>query len=114
MIRQPLAIVFAIIATLAALSPPAQSQTFPQSTVLKEMARSSDPALRTPATPKGRPDAATDGKGGSGFSALTTEECRKLGGKTEIDDGGSCKLRTRCAITHGNGDVYSSCIDEAN
>lgn len=43
---------------------------------------------------------------------LTANECRKLGGKTEIDDGGSCKNRMRCTITHANGDVYSSCIDE--
>jgi hypothetical protein len=36
-----------------------------------------------------------------------------VGGQTTIDDSGACKLRMRCTIIHANGDVYSSCINEA-
>ena len=44
---------------------------------------------------------------------LTPTECRKLGGTTSVDDTGTCKLRMRCTIIHGSGDVNSLCIDEA-
>ena len=53
------------------------------------------------------------GQAGPRSANLTPQECRMLGGKTETDDSGSCKLRMRCTVTHANGNVFSSCIDEA-
>jgi hypothetical protein len=102
---------FAIAAALALFALPAQAQNF--AATPKSAAQVLAPAAK-PAAPLSRP-----GKGANvgqasqpGSSNLSADECRKLGGKTTIDDGGSCRLRMRCTITHGNGDVYSSCIDE--
>jgi hypothetical protein len=70
------------------------------------------PASRSTPRPAGRPSA-VGGQAQPRSAKLTAAECRKLGGKTTIDDSGSCKLRMRCTIIHASGDVYSSCIDEA-
>jgi hypothetical protein len=77
-------------ALLLALTLAAAAQTKPKNTA---------PGAAAPGQPK--------------FSTLTADECRKLGGKTSVDDTGACKLRMRCTVTHANGDVYSSCINEA-
>ena len=70
-------------------------------------------AAQTPKqTPKGKPPAAAM-PGQPVSSDLTAAECRKLGGTTSVDDTGTCKLRMRCTIIHGSGDVNSLCIDEA-
>lgn len=74
---------------------------------------SAAPRVSGPVSRPGGKTGAHIGGAGPRTANLTAQECRKLGGKTEIDDGGSCKLRMRCTITHANGDVYSSCIDEA-
>ena len=108
---------FAIAATLVLLALPAQAQTY------------APPAPKTPSQilgahiqkPPAGPVSRPAGKGGinigqasqPGSSNLTPQECRKLGGTTSVDDGGSCKLRMRCTIIHANGDVNSICIDEA-
>jgi hypothetical protein len=106
-------LVFAIIAVQVALSLPAQAQAIAPSTAPKAAAPSSGiPAMTPVFRPRGKSGATIGQTSHPGFSALTADECRKLGGKTEIDDGGSCKLRMRCTIIHANGDVYSSCIDE--
>ena len=70
-------------------------------------------AAQTPKQmPKGKPPAAAM-PGQPLSSNLTAAECKKLGGTTSTDDTGACKLRMRCTIIHGNGDVNSLCIDEA-
>lgn len=100
----------ATIATVSSVSARAQ-------TALKGTGATTGTATQTPSAgsvsrPGGKPGVQI-GQSGPRSSNLTPQECRKLGGKTEVDDGGSCKLRMRCTITHANGDVYSSCIDEA-
>jgi hypothetical protein len=107
------ALMLAIVAAQVALSLPAQSQNFAPSNAPKSAAQSSGSTLQKPATPTGKPGVRIGQTQHPGFSALTPKECRMLGGKTEVDDGGSCKLRMRCTITHANGNVFSSCIDEA-
>lgn len=106
-------LMLAMIAAQVALSTPAQSQNYSQSTAPKGAAQASGSALQKPAKPTGKPGVRIGQTQHPGFSALTPKECRMLGGKTEVDDGGSCKLRMRCTITHANGNVFSSCIDEA-
>jgi hypothetical protein len=104
-------LVLAIFA--AALSLPAHAQNTAPSPAPKAAAPSAGtPTMKPISRPGGRSGATIGQTSNPGFANLTAQECRKLGGKTEVDDGGSCRLRMRCTITHGNGDVYSSCIDE--
>lgn len=108
---------FAIAAALVLLALPAHAQTLTAPAAPKSAAQVLGANVQKPAGAMSRPA----GKGGvnvgqalqPGSSNLTPQECRKLGGKTEVDDGGSCKLRMRCTIVHANGDVNSICIDEA-
>jgi hypothetical protein len=109
MIKRTLALA---IATQVALALPAWSQNASQFSAPKAAVQTSGSTLQKPAASTGKPGLRAGNQGGH-FTYLTPQECRKLGGKTTTDDSGACKLRMRCTITHGNGDVYSSCIDEA-
>ena len=109
-----LTLMLAIVAAQIAFSLSAKSQTFSQSIAARGAIHSSgeqNPQMK-PTRPGGKPGLRAGNQGGH-FTYLTPQECRKLGGKTTIDDSGACKLRMRCTIIHGNGDVNSSCIDEA-
>ena len=67
------------------------------------------PSMRQqPMAPRpGRPAAAQPG---GNVSNLTTDECRRLGGK--LQDDVKCKNAQRCVVTLANQDVRSICIDE--
>lgn len=102
-----------MMAMVAAFSPTgASAQTAAKGTAATTGATVQSPAIGPVSRPGGKPGVQI-GQAGPRSSTLTAQECRTLGGKTELDDGGSCKLRMRCTITHANGNVFSSCIDEA-
>jgi hypothetical protein len=113
MTRRSFAFATAALAALALSAPPAlaQSVTAPKTTVLGTQIHK--PAAGPVSRPTRRPGVNAGQASHPGSSNLTAQECRNLGGKTTVDDSGSCKLHMRCTIIHGNGDVYSSCIDEA-
>ena len=115
MTNRPFALATAAALVLCAL--PAQAQTFyppagPKSAAQVLGVNAQKPAASPASRPPGK-GGVNVGQASPGSSNLTADECRKLGGKTTVDDGGSCKLRMRCTIVHANGDVNSICIDEA-
>lgn len=54
----------------------------------------------------------TGGKTTVGSSALTAEECERLGGVVTGNGDPNCKSNQRCKTTLSNGDLRSVCIDE--
>jgi hypothetical protein len=107
-----LILMIAMMATIAAVSSVgARAQTV-KGTGATTGTATQTPAIGQVSRPGGKPGVQI-GQSGPRSSNLTPQECRMLGGKTEVDDGGTCKLRMRCTITHANGNVFSSCIDEA-
>ena len=108
-----LALMIGLLAMIAAFSATgARAQTLAKGPTATTGTAVQGPAIGPVLRPGGKPGVQV-GQAGPRSANLTTQECRMLGGKTEIDDSGSCKLRMRCTVTHANGNVFSSCIDEA-
>jgi hypothetical protein len=110
MIRK-LAIAFAAAARAASTAGAfAQSAPAPQPAAATATTTPLSPALKR----LGRPaTAAPSHMPGAGFSALTAEECTKLGGK--VYTAPQCKKTgTRCVVHLPGGQINAPCIDEVS